>query len=79
MKLSNLFHNCAYDIEYQEIGDDVNYAFVEDIKTHTLYIYFEGSNSITDWVRNFLFPAKPYKDMEYLIEYIVASWLHGKR
>lgn len=64
MKLSNLFHNCAYDIEYQEIGDDVNYAFVEDIKTHTLYIYFEGSNSITDWVRNFLFPAKPYKDME---------------
>lgn len=64
MKMSELFHRCAYDIEYKEAGDDVNYAFEEDIKTHTLTIYFQGSNSISDWVRNFLFPAKPYKDME---------------
>ena len=64
MKLSKLFHKCAYEVEYKEVGDDVNYAFEEDIKTHTLTIYFEGSNSITDWVRNFLFPSKPYKDME---------------
>ena len=52
MKLSELFHNCAYDIEYSQVGN-----------SDTLYIYFEGSNSITDWIRNFLFPAKPYKDM----------------
>lgn len=64
MKMSELFHKCAYDIEYKEAGDDVNYAFEEDIKTHTLTIYFQGSNSISDWVRNFLFPAEPYKDME---------------
>ena len=64
MKLSQLFQNCAYLIPYQQIGDSVNYAFVEEIETHTLYIYFQGSNSITDWVRNFMFPAKPYKDME---------------
>lgn len=64
MKMSELFHKCAYDISYQEAGDDVNYAFEEDIKTHTLTIYFQGSHSISDWVRNFLFPAKPYKDME---------------
>ena len=61
-KLSELFHACAYDVVYQEAGDDVNYAFVEE--GSTLYIYFQGSNSISDWVRNFLFPAKPYKDME---------------
>ncbi len=62
MTLSELFHNCAYDVPYQQVGDSVNYAFVE--KGSRLYIYFQGSNSITDWVRNFLFPSKPYKDMK---------------
>lgn len=62
MNLKILFENCAYNIVYKQIGDSVNYAFVED--GSTLYIYFQGSNSITDWVRNFLFKKKPYKDME---------------
>ena len=61
IKLSELFHKCAYEINYSQAGDSVNYAFVS--KGKTLYIYFEGSNSITDWVRNFLFKKKPYKDM----------------
>lgn len=64
MKLSELFYNCAYVVDYKQVGDSVNYAFVEDTKESTLYIYFQGSNSITDWVRNFMFPTKPYKDME---------------
>lgn len=63
-KLSTLFHKCAYDIPYQTVGHDVNYAFEEDIKTHTLTIYFQGSSSVWDWVRNFLFKKKPYKDMD---------------
>ena len=46
MKLSQLFYNCAYTVQYQQAGDSVNYAFVED--DTTLYIYFQGSNSITD-------------------------------
>lgn len=62
MKLSQLFYNCAYSVPYVQVGDSVNYAFVED--GTTLYIYFQGSNSITDWVRNFLFGKKPYKDMD---------------
>lgn len=62
MKKSELFFKCAYTIPYKQVGDSVNYAFEE--QDDILYIYFEGSNSITDWVRNFLFPAKPYKDME---------------
>ena len=61
-KLSELFYTCAYTAPYEEIGDDVNYAFIS--KGRTLYIYFQGSSSITDWVRNFLFKTKPYKDME---------------
>lgn len=62
MELYNLFYNCAYRVEYKQVGDSVNYAFVED--NDTLYIYFQGSNSISDWVRNFMFPSKPYKDMK---------------
>lgn len=61
-KLSELFHLCAYDIEYQQVGDSVNYAFLEE--DDSLFIFFQGSNSITDWVLNFLFPAKPYHDMD---------------
>lgn len=62
MKLSKLFHMCAYDVKYKQVGDSVNYAFVEE--DDKLIIFFEGSNSITDWVRNFLFGKRPYKDMQ---------------
>lgn len=63
MKLSRLFKDCACRNDYQQVGDSVNYAFEEHKKNKTLYIYFQGSNSITDWVRNFLFTKRPYKDM----------------
>lgn len=75
MKLSKLFHECAYEIQYQTIGDSVNYAFKEE--KDTLYIYFQGSSQITDWVRNFLFRKKPYKDMEipyYVHRGFLAAW-----
>lgn len=62
MKLSKLFHTCAYDISYQTVGNDVSYAFVDE--GHTLYIFFQGSSSTTDWIRNFLFKKRPYKDMK---------------
>lgn len=64
-KLSELFALCDYEIEYQEIGDDVNYAFLEE--GEHLYIFFEGSASIADWWRNFWFfpkSKKPYKNMD---------------
>lgn len=75
MKLSELFHRCAYDVEYQQVGLNVNYAF--ETKGKTLYIYFQGSSSVVDWVRNFLFGKRPYKDM--MIPYRVhrgflAAW-----
>lgn len=57
--LSQLFKKCAYEIKYEQVGDSVNYAFVED--KETLYIYFQGSNSITDWVLNFWFTKRLYK------------------
>ena len=60
--LLELFTNCAYNIHYKQVGDSVNYAFIEQDKRKTLYVYFEGSNSITDWVENFMFTKKVYKE-----------------
>lgn len=57
--LEQLFYTCAYEIEYKTAGHDVNYAFVKE--KDTLYIYFQGSSSTTDWIRNFLFTKKVYK------------------
>lgn len=57
--LKELFSNCAWNIVYQEIGNGVNYAFVED--GDKLTIYFEGSRQKIDWWRNFLFTQKVYK------------------
>lgn len=60
--LLELFKTCDCGIEYKNVGDCVSYAFKED-GSH-LEIYFQGSSQIADWVRNFLFKKKPYKDME---------------
>lgn len=62
MKLSELFKICDDPTGYQTVGHDVNYKFVED--GDHLYIYFQGSSSRQDWLRNFLFRAEPYKDMK---------------
>lgn len=58
--LYELFDMCAYRTDYKQIGDSVNYAIDEDVANKTLSIYFQGSNSITDWVRNFLFTKDCY-------------------
>lgn len=59
--LKELFYNCLY-IKYETAGHDVNYAFIEHKEEKKLYIYFQGSSSTTDWIRNFLFTKKVYKE-----------------
>lgn len=61
MKLSELFSICADPDGYMEVGDSVNYKFIED--GEKLIIFYQGSNSTTDWLRNFAFGKKPYKEM----------------
>lgn len=58
--LYELFHKCAYEIDYDTIGDSVNFKFIKNDKT--LYVFYQGSNSITDWVENFLFTKRIYKE-----------------
>lgn len=60
--------------EYETIGLDVNYLFEE--KDDILYIHFEGSNSVTDWVRNFLFAKEPYKEMKISFK-VHRGFLHA--
>ena len=59
MLLSDLFYNCAYKVQYKTVGNDVNYAFSE--AGDKLWVYFQGSSSLVDWYRNFLFTEKLYK------------------
>ena len=61
MKLSELFFICDDAYGYQEVGHSVNYKFYEE--DSNLIIFFQGSNSVFDWIRNFLFGKRPYKDM----------------
>lgn len=58
--MKRLFKLCAYDIKYETAGNDVNYAFLQE--DDTLYIFFQGSSSWLDWIRNFLFTKKIYKE-----------------
>lgn len=39
-------------------------SYCTEREGETLYIFFEWSNGKTDWLNNFDFPAKPYRDMQ---------------
>ena len=58
INLLELFTNCAYKVHYEQVGSEVNYAFVEEGKT--LYIYFQCSNGAEDWRKNFDFKHNAY-------------------
>ena len=60
MDLLELFLKCVR-MPYLHVGKDINYAFLKE--NGVLYLFFEASNGIADWKRNFDFPAKPYKRM----------------
>jgi len=50
---------------YIHVENDASYSFLKD-ENGILYIYFEWSNGKVDWLNNFNFPAKPYRDMNNL-------------
>ncbi len=62
-------------LPWRTAGNDVNYQFVQE--GSTLYIYFQGSSSTMDWIRNFFFFKRPYKDMSipyYVHGGFLAAW-----
>ena len=60
IKLSDLFENVAYKVDYKQVGDNVSYAFIENKKEHLLYLYWQGSHEWQDWFFNFLFVKDCY-------------------
>ena len=62
MLLSELFKKCAWEVKYENIGDDVSYAMIEENKV--LFIYFQGSVGWKDWLLNFLFKKRVYKEFK---------------
>lgn len=62
MKLSEMFRICDDPNGYHTVGDSVDYKYLEE--GDNLMIFFQGSNSCTDWLRNFMFGKRPYKDMD---------------
>ena len=67
--LVELFEICNNRRNYTTITPknkkyEVDYKFIEDAETRTLYIFFEPSDGRTDWIVNFSYWRKPYKEME---------------
>lgn len=63
--VSELFETCQNPWGWKSCGNHVNYKTLR--MRNTLFIFFQGSQEKIDWVRNFAFKRKPYKDMS--IEY----------
>jgi hypothetical protein len=60
-RLSEIF-NSVLDAEYTHLEKETaSYWYAKE--GNTLTIRFEWSNGKTDWLNNFDFPAKPYRDM----------------
>ena len=59
-KLLNLFRRCL-EADYVHTEKDGDYAI--EVDEDTLYILFECSDDVGDWISNFDFPAEPYKQM----------------
>lgn len=51
----------CYNANYIRVENSGDYAIERD--GDTVYLLFQWSNGETDWLNNFDFPAKPYKDM----------------
>lgn len=57
--MKSLFERC-YNAEYIHTVEDGDYAI--QIDGATIYLLFQWSNSHMDWISNFDFPAKTYKN-----------------
>lgn len=59
--MTELFKRCL-NAKYTTVSEGGDYAV--EINGDTLSLLFEKSDGREDWINNFDFPAKPYKNME---------------
>lgn len=60
--LKELFSRVLYETYTHTENETASFTY--DRQGDTLYIFFECSNGKKDWLNNFDFPAKPYRDMK---------------
>lgn len=61
MKLSTLFSDCL-SRSYTTVGEGVDYAV--EMRDGVLYLWFEASSGLSDWLKNLNFPARAYRPEE---------------
>ncbi len=62
MNLAELFREV---LTAQYIHAESNASFALFREADTLYLLFEASNGVQDWINNLNFPAMPYRDMPH--------------
>ena len=67
--LVELFDACNHSNLYTKVKTEdgrfeVDYRFIENSRQGILYVLFEPSEGKVDWVVNFAYARKPYKDMK---------------
>lgn len=50
--------------KYKTVGDNVDYKVVVKKKEERVYLVFQDSEGLRDWINNFRFPAEIYKNQE---------------
>lgn len=65
-ELFNLIINTKHE-DYNEDGDSVNYLIQVDNENKIVRLIFEQSKSKRDWINNFAFPIKPYKNQKNVL------------
>ncbi|MCL2381343.1 MAG: hypothetical protein FWC64_07080 [Treponema sp.] len=77
-KLFDLIHTRR---NYRHIGRELSYKFFIDRANRVIYLCFQGSNGLSDWLHNFLAIPKrmePYKDCGWFVHTGFARvWLSG--
>ena len=70
MHPSKLFKRIHRDDNYRHIGRDLSYKHFIDRGDKTIYVCFQGSDGLSDWLHNLLFlPTRmePYKGCGWLV------------
>lgn len=68
MKPNELF-NLIKETDFVTVGDKVDFAVRTFPKEKRIRLIFEESNGKRDWINNFNFPIKPYKNQKNVLWY----------
>lgn len=75
MKPNELFQ-LIVDTDYTKTGDEVDYAVKIFHEEKRIRLLFQESKGWRDWVNNFKFPIKPYKNQENVL-WFAKGWANA--